>query len=98
MTKMAENASGKAGPGIEIRMARAGSGWSTDRLAHEEAVGRNTIARIETGATVRATIFQRVEAALTSAGVRFGPECEERATVSVEFDAGTDNEIGPAGG
>lgn len=62
---------------VEIRMARAGLGWSASRLADAASVGRSTIARIEAGASVRKSSIDRVRRALAAAGARFaqnGPE------------------------
>jgi transcriptional regulator with XRE-family HTH domain len=87
MPKMGIRELTTAGQGVEIRMARAGLGWSAGRLAHEARVGRNTVARVEGGAAVRNGTVERIRAALTAAGVRFGAKSDGQATVSVVVDS-----------
>jgi predicted transcriptional regulator len=67
-------------------MARAGLDWSAYELAVAARVGRNTIARIEAGCTVRAETAERVLRALAEAGVRFDPAPRSTVTVSVVVD------------
>jgi predicted transcriptional regulator len=67
-------------------MARAGLDWSADELAVAARVGRNTIARIEAGCTVRAETAERVLRALAEAGVRFDSAPKSTVTVSVVVD------------
>jgi transcriptional regulator with XRE-family HTH domain len=87
MPKMGIRELTTAGQGVEIRMARAGLGWSASRLAQEARVGRNTVTRVEGGAAVRSGTVERIRAALIAAGVRFGAKSEGQATVSVVVDS-----------
>ena len=64
-------------------MARAALDWSAEELAVAAGVGRNTIARIEAGCSVRAGTAERVLRALVEAGVRIDAAPKSTVTVSV---------------
>lgn len=64
-------------------MGRAALDLSAEELASAARVGRNTIARIEGGSTVRKRTADRVKRALVDAGVRFGGSEARAVTVSV---------------
>lgn len=52
-------------------MARVGLGWSAHDLAQRAAVGYATVARFETGATIREEVAAKIENALSEAGAQF---------------------------
>jgi len=55
----------------QLRMARAGLGWTLQDLAGRAGVNPNTISRFEQGRDVMAGKLRRIEATLAAAGVRF---------------------------
>jgi len=52
-------------------MARVGLGWSAQELAQRAGVGYATVARFETGATIRDEVAAKIERALVDAGAQF---------------------------
>ena len=52
-------------------MARAALNWSKEQLAHKAKVGRNTIARFESGSDVRLSTVSRMAETYHSAGLEF---------------------------
>lgn len=56
----------------QIRMARAALGWSVRELSERSGVAESTVLRFETGkGGMQTGTLDRVEAALTKAGVVF---------------------------
>ena len=55
----------------QIRMARAGLGWTVRELAERSSVHRNTITRIESGADAERRTLETIRAALEAGGVEF---------------------------
>jgi len=53
----------------QIRMARAGLGWTLNDLAEKAGVNPNTISRYEAGRDVMAGTLRKVADALRGAGV-----------------------------
>lgn len=66
----------------QCRMARAALGWSLDRLADASGVARRSIAKFETGGTVRPETLDALAAAFIKAGVTFIDD-GERVGVSI---------------
>src|SRR5579871_5921526 len=64
----------------QLRMARAGLGWTLADLAKKADVNPNTLSRYEGGKDVLSGVLRKAEAALRSAGVSFG---EDNKTISV---------------
>lgn len=52
-------------------MARTGLGWSAQELAERAGVGYATVARFETGATIRQDVAEKLEKVLADAGAQF---------------------------
>ena len=55
----------------KIRAARALLGWTQGRLAAEAGLSKTGLVNLENGADSKASTLERVERALTNAGVRF---------------------------
>jgi transcriptional regulator with XRE-family HTH domain len=55
---------------IQLRMARAALGWGVRDLAKSAGVTANTVTRIENGADAKQSTMDRLEQALTSAGIQ----------------------------
>jgi transcriptional regulator with XRE-family HTH domain len=55
----------------QLRMARAGLGWTLVDLAQKAEVNANTISRYEAGRDILASKLRRIEAALREAGIDF---------------------------
>ena len=65
----------------QCRMARGALDWTVGQLAEKVGVTANTIYAFEDGRNVRPSTEDRILAALTAEGVRFG---EANSTVSLE--------------
>ena len=52
-------------------MARAALEWTTQQLAEAAKVGVNTINRFERGGDARVSSVEKIQSALTAAGVEF---------------------------
>ena len=63
--------------GVQVRMGRAGVGWSVRELARKAGVTPNTISRIENGGDALTSTMERLQAVLESAGVIFIDEGDE---------------------
>ena len=76
-------------------MARAGLGWSIDRLAKEARVGAATVARFETGKgeTIPATVAA-MRRALEAGGVEFLPDNGIRLGTAAAADKDTESGMG----
>ena len=64
----------------QLRMARAGLGWTLADLARKADVNPNTLSRYEGGKDVLSGVLRKTETALRAAGVAFA---DENKTVSV---------------
>lgn len=54
-----------------IRMARAALKWTVEELADKAQVGKNTVWRIEAGASSNPSTIAAIQRALEDAGVQF---------------------------
>lgn len=52
-------------------MARSGLGWSARELADRAGVGYATVARFETGASIRPDVADKLKQVLAEAGAQF---------------------------
>jgi len=68
----------------QLRMARAGLGWTLADLARKADVNPNTLSRYEGGKDVLSGVLRKAEAALRGAGVSFADE-NKTVSVSVPF-------------
>ena len=57
--------------GIQVRMARAGLGWSSNELAAKADVSPTTLLKFEAGGGVHSTTIQKLETVLRQAGISF---------------------------
>lgn len=57
--------------GVQIRMARAALGWGVKDLAKAAGVTPNTVSRFENGGNAFTGSVDKMEAALSAAGVQF---------------------------
>lgn len=55
----------------QLRMARAGLGWTLSELARRSGVNPNTISRFEGGAQILSGKLAKLEESLEKEGVRF---------------------------
>jgi len=55
----------------QVRMARAGLGWSLLDLAERAQINPNTVSRYERGAEVRSGVLQKIEAVFRAEGIVF---------------------------
>jgi len=69
----------------QMRMARAGLGWSLSDLATKAEINPNTLSRYERGRDVLAGKLLKVELVLRAHGVTFSDE-GERLSVSIPID------------
>ena len=58
----------------QLRMARAGLGWTLADLGKKAKVNPNTLSRYESGRDVLSGILRKTEAALRAAGVVFSDD------------------------
>ena len=65
----------------QMRMARAGLGWTLSHLAAKAGVNPNTISRYEAGRDVMAGTLRKVADALQEAGVRIIDNAEGRGVL-----------------
>lgn len=65
----------------QLRMARAGLGWTLVDLAEKASVNPNTISRYEGGRDILASKVRKIEGALREAGIQFS---DDSASVSVQ--------------
>jgi len=56
---------------IHLRMARAALNWTLSDLEKKTGVSRNTISRFESGQDILAGSLQKLEDAVTDAGILF---------------------------
>lgn len=59
---------------VQCKMARAAIGWGVRDLAKEAGVSPDTIARLERGEELKASIIEAIRSALETAGGEFIPE------------------------
>jgi transcriptional regulator with XRE-family HTH domain len=56
---------------IQLRMARAATGWGVRELAEKAGVTANTVTRIENGADAKQSTIDALQRALEAAGIEF---------------------------
>lgn len=66
----------------QLRMARAGLGWTLADLAKKAKVNPNTLSRYEGGRDVLSSVLRKSEAALRAAGVILSDD-GHRVTVTI---------------
>jgi transcriptional regulator with XRE-family HTH domain len=56
---------------VQLKMARAATGWGVRELAKKAGVTANTVTRIENGADAKQSTMDRLQHALEAAGIEF---------------------------
>ncbi len=59
---------------IQVKMSRAALGWGVRDLAKEAGINPNTVTRFESGGGVQSSSLEKMEKALTAAGIEFLPD------------------------
>jgi transcriptional regulator with XRE-family HTH domain len=68
---------------LQMKMARAASGWGVRELAEKAGVTANTVTRIENGGDAKQSTMTAIQSALEGAGASFLPD--DGAGVGVRF-------------
>jgi transcriptional regulator with XRE-family HTH domain len=56
---------------VQLRMARAATGWGVRELAKKAGIAANTVTRIENGADAKQSTLEKLQQVLEAAGVEF---------------------------